>query len=141
MSTTDHWTDHSACRNKEPELFWPPDDGPTNLPQIIRARAVCRNCPVAGECLDWAMGQGDLDGIWGGTTLQDRRDIRRAQIAATATAPNAPRKRCSSCRETKSLTEFHFRGRAGDGYESRCKSCNTADRADWSHRKAALAAS
>lgn len=132
------WTGRAACGNKNPELFDVLDDGPTNLPKIIRARVICRNCPVAGECFDWAMGQGELDGIWGGTTLQDRRDIRRAQLAATAGDPDAPRKACSSCRETKSLAEFHFRGRAGDGFEARCKSCNSADRATWKAKQEAV---
>ena len=42
-----------------------------------RARAVCAGCPVAGECLTWAVETNQTDGIWGGHTPAERRAVRR----------------------------------------------------------------
>jgi WhiB family transcriptional regulator, redox-sensing transcriptional regulator len=41
-----------------------------------RAKAICRDCPVRRPCLETAE-QGDLTGIFGGTTTQERRRARR----------------------------------------------------------------
>jgi WhiB family redox-sensing transcriptional regulator len=48
------------------------------IAQIHAAKAVCDRCPVAQQCLDWAVAVGQLDGIWGGTTESERRAIRRS---------------------------------------------------------------
>lgn len=40
-------------------------------------------------------------------------------------------KRCSSCKEEKSVTEFYRRNNRGDGYQSNCKKCNTKQKSTW----------
>lgn len=63
-----------ACE-ADPDLFFPVgEDGPA-LRQMSRAKAVCFGCPQALACL--VEGLGEDDGIWGGTTPQERRDLRR----------------------------------------------------------------
>lgn len=131
------WTERAACRDEDPELFFPVGEGPKFEEQVLEARTVCRWCDVAGECLGWAMDSDVRDGIWGGTTPEERRGVLREQTAASADDPDAPRKECGTCHDVKPLTEFHFRKRAADGYESRCKSCNTADRAVYRAKKKA----
>lgn len=39
------------------------------------AKAICRQCPVQPECLEY--GLGEVWGIWGGTSEKDRKRIRR----------------------------------------------------------------
>ncbi|MGA0803208.1 MAG: WhiB family transcriptional regulator, partial [Ilumatobacteraceae bacterium] len=51
------------------------------LLQIDRAKQVCDECPVKIECLDFAIETNQDSGIWGGTSEEERRDIRR-RIAA-----------------------------------------------------------
>jgi WhiB family redox-sensing transcriptional regulator len=36
-----------------------------------------RRLPERGPCLDWALRKGEPEGIWGGTTPDERKEIRR----------------------------------------------------------------
>jgi WhiB family transcriptional regulator, redox-sensing transcriptional regulator len=71
---------HAACRDVDPELFFPIGNGPIAQAQSARAKAVCRTCAVIGECLRWAIDSGQAEGVWGGTDAVERRQdrIRRA---------------------------------------------------------------
>jgi len=79
--TTD-W-DHSAwralasCRDSAPDLFFPIGATGLALDQIEAARDVCTRCPVRRECLDFALETNQEAGIWGGTTEDERRVLRR----------------------------------------------------------------
>jgi len=39
----------------------------------LRAKSICRICPVGAECLDYAMTIREPYGIWGGLTEAERR--------------------------------------------------------------------
>ncbi|MFP8963481.1 WhiB family transcriptional regulator [Streptomyces nanhaiensis] len=71
------WRESAACRGEDPELFFPIGDGGLAERQTARARAVCRGCPVMPQCRDWAVRNGETEGVWGGTTAAERRLIRR----------------------------------------------------------------
>lgn len=43
-----------------------------------RAKAVCRICPVASDCLKYALVHNE-QGVWGGTTEEDREAMNRDQ--------------------------------------------------------------
>jgi len=64
---------HAACRDVDPELFFPIGSGPIAEAQTARAKAVCRTCAVIGECLRWAVDTGQAEGVWGGTDAAERR--------------------------------------------------------------------
>jgi len=65
------WMLRGACRQVDPELFFPPAaEGPAK-PQVEAAKAVCAACAVRPNCLSYAL-EARPDGIWGGTTPQDR---------------------------------------------------------------------
>jgi hypothetical protein len=40
------------------------------------AREVCSTCPVTAECLDYAMVTRERDGVWGGKSGRQRRQLR-----------------------------------------------------------------
>ena len=61
------WMDAAACRDEDPEL-WFPLDGNGRL-----ARAICRECPVRVDCLNHAIAVGTRDGIWGGLDMERER--------------------------------------------------------------------
>lgn len=66
------WQDRAACRGvKAPDVFFP-DTGTSPAP----ARAVCKGCPVAEECLQFALAEGIREGVWGGKTATERRRLR-----------------------------------------------------------------
>jgi WhiB family transcriptional regulator, redox-sensing transcriptional regulator len=70
------WARRGACRSIDPDLFFPL--APTQT-QETRAKAVCAGCPVVDECLDYAIGAGEAEGIWGGLTPAERRRRRFPQ--------------------------------------------------------------
>jgi WhiB family redox-sensing transcriptional regulator len=49
---------------------------------LVRARAVCADCGVRKECLEFALTTNQDCGVWGGTSEEERRDIRRRNAAA-----------------------------------------------------------
>ncbi|MER5886972.1 WhiB family transcriptional regulator [Streptomyces sp. NPDC001941] len=73
-----NWRDRAACREEDPELFFPiGTTGPAAL-QIAEAKAVCRRrCPVITECLRWALDSGEEAGVWGGLDEVERRRLKR----------------------------------------------------------------
>lgn len=66
------WMDWAICPETDPWLFFP-----GNGPAPKAARLLCADCPVIGECLEYAL-EHDLEGVWGGTTEQERRRIKLA---------------------------------------------------------------
>jgi WhiB family redox-sensing transcriptional regulator len=73
------WRDDALCRSEDPELFFPVGSGPAAQATAARAKAVCRRCPVAEPCLDWALATGQDAGVWGGLDEDERRRLRRRQ--------------------------------------------------------------
>jgi WhiB family transcriptional regulator, redox-sensing transcriptional regulator len=71
------WRDQAACRSVDGEIFFPIGETGTAVRlQIMQAKTLCRSCPVLDKCREWAID--DLpDGIAGGLTADERRDIRR----------------------------------------------------------------
>jgi WhiB family redox-sensing transcriptional regulator len=70
------WQHGAACRDEDPELFFPVGTGLLARRQTALARAVCTGCPVAVECLAFAT-RFLPDGIAGGTTAAERSEMRR----------------------------------------------------------------
>ncbi|MEY5145006.1 MAG: hypothetical protein RL745_373 [Actinomycetota bacterium] len=71
------WRHASACRDADPELFFPIGTTGPALVQIEQAKAICRTCPVIDECLQWALDAGEEAGVWGGTSEDERRLLKR----------------------------------------------------------------
>lgn len=94
------WHDDAACRGMDPELWFPRRGEPTRP-----AQDVCATCPVVADCLDWALGNGEQFGIWGGTSERERRRMRRRAVACRRcgrrfVSDGAPRVYCSdACRD------------------------------------------
>lgn len=77
----DDWRDHSACRDTDPDLFFPVGTTGPAIEQIESAKAVCRTCDVQTECLEYALVTNQDSGIWGGTSEEERRALRRQWVA------------------------------------------------------------
>ncbi|HTF54142.1 MAG TPA: WhiB family transcriptional regulator [Pseudonocardia sp.] len=72
----------AACRDADPELFFPIGDGGPTAKQTDEALFVCYRCPVRAACLDWALCTGQSEGIWGGHTPAERRALHRGRVRA-----------------------------------------------------------
>jgi WhiB family redox-sensing transcriptional regulator len=75
------WRSEALCRDTDPELFFPIGTTGAAVVQIEHARAVCRQCPVQADCLDFALSTNQDSGIWGGTSEEERRVLRREYVA------------------------------------------------------------
>jgi WhiB family transcriptional regulator, redox-sensing transcriptional regulator len=71
------WRHHAACREVDPELFFPIGNTGPALLQIEEAKHVCRRCPVVENCLQWAVESGQDAGVWGGMSEDERRTYKR----------------------------------------------------------------
>jgi WhiB family redox-sensing transcriptional regulator len=76
------WRDQSACRDTDPDLFFPVGTTGPAIEQIDSAKAVCDQCEVRQPCLDFALTSNQDSGIWGGTSEEERRKLRRQWLAA-----------------------------------------------------------
>ena len=71
------WMQQGACRGKDPDIFFPEkEEGSDTGP----AKAICAECPVIGECLEYSLSLGSrLEGVWAGLSARGRRRYRYAQ--------------------------------------------------------------
>lgn len=76
------WRDDAACRNTDPDLFFPVGSAGEAAEEARAAIAMCRRCPVRENCLEFAMVTNQRDGIWGAASEEDRRRMRSAWVAA-----------------------------------------------------------
>jgi WhiB family transcriptional regulator, redox-sensing transcriptional regulator len=81
------WRAASACLTADPDLFFPVAAGTAVAKQVSRALRICDGCPVRQQCLDFALRTGEKDGIWGGTTPDERIRARRARNRRPARGP------------------------------------------------------
>ncbi|HEX5567406.1 MAG TPA: WhiB family transcriptional regulator [Streptomyces sp.] len=80
----DTWRDFAACRETDPDL-WFPESGNSNAARA--AKRICARCPVIADCREF-IEQVETHypfGIWGGTTAEERRPTRRRTRKKTGT--------------------------------------------------------
>jgi WhiB family transcriptional regulator, redox-sensing transcriptional regulator len=80
------WRHHAACRDEDPELFFPIGNTGPALLQIDEAKRVCQRCAVLEPCLQWALGSGQDSGVWGGLSEDERRALKRRSARVRAHA-------------------------------------------------------
>jgi WhiB family redox-sensing transcriptional regulator len=78
----DDWRESAACRDADPELFFPVSEIGPGARQVAEAKAVCARCPVRDRCLDYAVDAGLDHGVFGGLTERERRALVRRHSAA-----------------------------------------------------------
>ena len=72
------WRELAACRGTDLDVFFP-GRGESAGP----ARQVCAQCPVRQPCLDYAITNRIIHGIWGGLTERERRALRSRWVRAS----------------------------------------------------------
>lgn len=81
MLTVTDWRDLAACRDSDPELFFPIGTTGHAVDQIRKATAICGSCSVQEECLQYALETNQEAGIWGSYPEDDRRRLRKRWLA------------------------------------------------------------
>jgi WhiB family redox-sensing transcriptional regulator len=75
------WRQQAACRDTAPEAFFPVGSTGPAISQIEMAKAICRNCEVQTPCLEFALATNQEAGVWGGTSEDERRRLRKQWLA------------------------------------------------------------
>jgi len=75
------WMQQGACT--DPSLTGV-DFFPTVGQMTAPAKAVCARCDVREQCLEFALEHHEVHGVWGGTSVHQRRDIRRDRLKSRA---------------------------------------------------------
>lgn len=76
-----HWMRNAACKGKG-HLMFPKEH--KDITYIVEARALCADCPVKAECLEYALEfpPADMHGVWAGlTSRQLAAEQRRRGIS------------------------------------------------------------
>ena len=84
VRTLDVWRQRAACRGPETALFFPPSTRGRREDREVqerRAKAICVQCAVRRECLDYALGVGEVHGIWGGLNETERRGLKETNYS------------------------------------------------------------
>lgn len=71
------WRDDAACRDHDPDLFFPIGSTGPAVEQADEAKQVCSGCDVREQCLEYAMASNQDAGVWGGLTEDERRSLKR----------------------------------------------------------------
>jgi WhiB family redox-sensing transcriptional regulator len=88
------WERDAACRDHDPDLFFPEWGGNGGVAQRNRAIAICARCPIHAVigCARKALSTHTDYGVWAGEhfgTTAKTREIARANLAAIAGIPEA----------------------------------------------------
>ena len=109
------WVEQAACSEVGPGP-WDSDDETNN--SYREARRVCRVCPVAAECLEWALTNDERYGMWGGMTPAERRGLGNEMdhAARRAEAGRVMERRHRAEAVVAEIREHLERGAGLDGY-------------------------
>jgi len=69
------WATDALCAQTDPEIFFPEKGGSTR-----ESKAVCAQCFVQAECLDYAMTHDERFGVWGGLSERERRALKQGTV-------------------------------------------------------------
>jgi WhiB family redox-sensing transcriptional regulator len=75
------WRTLAACRDTDPDLFFPIGTTGPAIEQIEAAKAVCTRCDAQAACLEFALATNQESGVWGGTSEEERRKLRKSWLS------------------------------------------------------------
>jgi WhiB family redox-sensing transcriptional regulator len=65
------WMRDAACRNVDPEVFFP-----FSGDSAMSAKAICAKCPVLTACFEYGLERTQDEGVLGGLAHWERRELR-----------------------------------------------------------------
>src|SRR5690606_38586989 len=77
------WRHRAACRDVDPERFFPIGNTRPAILQIEDAKQVCQRLDVTYACLICALEYVQEAGVWGGMSEDERRALKRRTRAGT----------------------------------------------------------
>lgn len=79
-----NWMDDAVCADRGNHIFFTGDVDRSMAAALAtaEAKALCMECPVTAKCLTFALEARIDDGVWGGTSAEERRNLRRRKATA-----------------------------------------------------------
>lgn len=71
------WRYSALCGQTDPDLWFPAPGGLANA-----AKAICKRCPVKYQCLEFAVSNGETEGVWAGLSGHKLKAAVKARRAA-----------------------------------------------------------
>ena len=68
------WRENANCKSRSVDLFF--TDGSGDSSRYLSAKTLCFNCPVQKQCLDYAVLNSIVYGLWGGMPYRERLQYR-----------------------------------------------------------------
>lgn len=84
QTISETWQLRAACRGPESTVFFPPASSERREEREMReakAKAICAECRVRAECLEYALTIREPHGIWGGLNEHERRELLAARAS------------------------------------------------------------
>jgi WhiB family redox-sensing transcriptional regulator len=75
MTTSNSFIEFAKCKNNKQIDFFPTTTAGSKI-----AQAFCQDCPVKMPCLEYALRENILHGVWGGLATNARIRIRRNKV-------------------------------------------------------------
>ena len=93
VERSEPWMREAACIGINPKVFYP-GRGEDAEP----AKTICRACPSTAECLNYAIENRELYGVWGGKSENQRRKMRGLVSVQCVDCGEPLRPRSTRCR-------------------------------------------
>ena len=74
MDNPTPWMNDGNCKDHPPSTFFPSDGVGVEV-----AKRICATCPVAAECLNYALDNRIDHGVWGATSERQRRRMLKGR--------------------------------------------------------------
>lgn len=74
------WADEAACAGHPADWWFPADHGRRRIRHgdDRQAKNICNTCAVITQCLQHALDHDESDGVWGGLSAEERRELLAA---------------------------------------------------------------
>jgi WhiB family redox-sensing transcriptional regulator len=76
---TNDWHADAVCATTDPDLFFPAKG---DHHTARKAREFCATCPVAAQCLEYALANEEREGIWSGLNGEQLKKLGKRRKAA-----------------------------------------------------------
>lgn len=115
------FTGSEPCMQTDPALFTPEQ---FQWADARIARWLCGRCELQVSCLEWAVSDPSLDGIYGGTTKPERQQIRARRASSNAAKTHCPR----GHEYTGDNVQMQWAKSRGGAPERVCRACRSIRR-------------
>jgi WhiB family redox-sensing transcriptional regulator len=75
------------CEGEDTNIFFSDDNGHHDPENLKQARAFCKGCEIRFDCLQYAIDEKIVDGVWGGLLWSERRKLGKNFVITPADKP------------------------------------------------------